>query len=577
MKQSKLHLQAKSLPELPGVYQFYDDDKIIYIGKAKNLKKRVSSYFTKNHNSKKTRLLVKSIRKIEKIIVDTEMDALLLENNLIKKYQPKYNILLKDDKSYPWICIVKEPVPDIFYTRKVEKRRGEYYGPFTNVYSARFLIKLIKDIYPFLNHDLNHMIKKETNESIKIKFSENIKSIRNLINGHFRKSIDELKEKMKLLSKNLKYEKAQDIKEKLEILYNYQAKSTIVNSNISDIDVFALISDESYAYINFLQISYGAVIRSFTLEVKKKLEESDKEILSLAVIELKQRFHSNSKEVVLPFKLNLPESIKVTVPKTGDKKKLIELSERNAKFYRIDKLKQIKIIDPEAHGNRIMEQAKKDLQLKEKPVQIECFDNSNLMGTNPVASCVVFKNGKPSKKDYRHFKIHDIDGPDDFASMEQVIYRRLKRLIDDNETLPNLIIVDGGKGQLSSGVKSLQKLNVEKRVAIIAIAKRLEEIFKPDDRLPLYIDKKSETLKLIQQLRNEAHRFAINFHRDQRSKGALKSGIDELKGVGPVLKDKLLNKYKSFKRLKDADEKELMKFLGKTRDRSVFNQLRNLF
>ena len=575
MKQSELHLQAKSLPELPGVYQFYDDDKIIYIGKAKNLKKRVSSYFTKNHDSKKTRLLVKSIRKIEKIIVDTEMDALLLENNLIKKYQPKYNILLKDDKSYPWICIVKEPVPDIFYTRKVEKRRGEYYGPFTNVYSARFLIKLIKDIYPFLNHDLNHMIKKETNESIKIKFSENIKSIRNLINGHFRKSIDELKEKMKLLSKNLKYEKAQDIKEKLEILYNYQAKSTIVNSNISDIDVFALISDESYAYINFLQISYGAVIRSFTLEVKKKLEESDKEILSLAVIELKQRFHSNSKEVVLPFKLNLPESIKVTVPKTGDKKKLIELSERNAKFYRIDKLKQIKIIDPEAHGNRIMEQAKKDLQLKEKPVQIECFDNSNLMGTNPVASCVVFKNGKPSKKDYRHFKIHDIDGPDDFASMEQVIYRRLKRLIDDNETLPNLIIVDGGKGQLSSGVKSLQKLNVEKRVAIIAIAKRLEEIFKPDDRLPLYIDKKSETLKLIQQLRNEAHRFAINFHRDQRSKGALKSGIDELKGVGPVLKDKLLNKYKSFKRLKDADEKELMKFLGKTRGRSVFNQLRN--
>ena len=577
MKQSELHLQAKSLPELPGVYQFYDDDKIIYIGKAKNLKKRVSSYFTKNHDSKKTRLLVKSIRKIEQIIVDTEMDALLLENNLIKKYQPKYNILLKDDKSYPWICIVKEPVPDIFYTRKVEKRRGEYYGPFTNVYSARFLIKLIKDIYPFLNHDLNHMIKKETNESIKIKFSENIKSIRNLIKGHFRKSIDELKEKMKLLSKNLKYEKAQDIKEKLEILYNYQAKSTIVNSNISDIDVFALISDESYAYINFLQISYGAVIRSFTLEVKKKLEESDKEILSLAVIELKQRFHSNSKEVVLPFKLNLPESIKVTVPKTGDKKKLIELSERNAKFYRIDKLKQIKIIDPEAHGNRIMEQAKKDLQLKEKPIQIECFDNSNLMGTNPVASCVVFKNGKPSKKDYRHFKIHDIDGPDDFASMEQVIYRRLKRLIDDNETLPNLIIVDGGKGQLSSGVKSLQKLNVEKKVAIIAIAKRLEEIFKPDDRLPLYIDKKSETLKLIQQLRNEAHRFAINFHRDQRSKGALKSGIDELKGVGPVLKDKLLNKYKSFKRLKDADEKELMKFLGKTRGRSVFNQLRNLF
>lgn len=575
MKHSELHLQAKSLPELPGVYQFYDDDKIIYIGKAKNLKKRVSSYFSKNHESKKTKLLVKSIRKIEKIIVDTEMDALLLENNLIKKYQPKYNILLKDDKSYPWICIVKEPIPDIFYTRKVEKRRGEYYGPFTNVYSARFLIKLIKDIYPFLNHELNHLIKKETEESIKVKFSENIKSIRNLIKGHFRKSIDELKDKMKLFSKNLKYEKAQEIKEKLEILYNYQAKSTIVNSKISDIDVFALISDESYAYINYLQISYGAVIRSFTLEVKKKLEESDKEILSLAVIELKQRFQSQSKEVVLPFKLNLPQPIKVTVPKTGDKKKLIELSERNAKFYRIDKLKQIKIVDPEAHGNRIMEQAKKDLQLKEKPVQIECFDNSNLMGTNPVASCVVFKNGKPSKKDYRHFKIQNIDGPDDFASMEQVVYRRLKRLLDEKETLPNLIIVDGGKGQLSSGVKSLKKLNLENKVAIIGIAKKLEEIFKPDDKLPLYIDKKSETLKLIQQLRNESHRFAINFHRDLRSKDALKSGMDSLKGVGPVLKDKLLSKYKSFKRLKDADEKELIIFLGKIRGRSVFNQLRN--
>jgi excinuclease ABC subunit C len=575
VKHSELHLQAKSLPELPGVYQFYDDNKIIYIGKAKNLKKRVSSYFSKNHESKKTKLLVKSIRKIEKIIVDTEMDALLLENNLIKKYQPKYNILLKDDKSYPWICIVKEPIPDIFYTRKVEKRRGEYYGPFTNVYSARFLIKLIKDIYPFLNHELNHLIKKETEESIKVKFSENIKSIRNLIKGHFRKSIDELKDKMKLFSKNLKYEKAQEIKEKLEILYNYQAKSTIVNSKISDIDVFALISDESYAYINYLQISYGAVIRSFTLEVKKKLEESDKEILSLAVIELKQRFQSQSKEVILPFKLNLPQPIKVTVPKTGDKKKLIELSERNAKFYRIDKLKQIKIVDPEAHGNRIMEQAKKDLQLKEKPVQIECFDNSNLMGTNPVASCVVFKNGKPSKKDYRHFKIQNIDGPDDFASMEQVVYRRLKRLLDENETLPNLIIVDGGKGQLSSGVKSLKKLNLENKVAIIGIAKKLEEIFKPDDKLPLYIDKKSETLKLIQQLRNESHRFAINFHRDLRSKDALKSGMDSLKGVGPVLKDKLLSKYKSFKRLKDADEKELIIFLGKSRGRSVFNQLRN--
>tara|TARA_Y100001978_G_scaffold19147_1_gene14974 strand:- start:1119 stop:2846 length:1728 start_codon:yes stop_codon:yes gene_type:complete len=575
MELSELHIQSKSLPELPGVYQFYDDEKIIYIGKAKNLKKRVTSYFTKNHDSKKTRLLVKSIKRIEKIIVDTEMDALLLENNLIKKYQPKYNILLKDDKSYPWICIVKDPIPDIFYTRKVEKRRGEYYGPFTNVYSARFLIKLIKDIYPFLNHELNHMIKKETEDTIKIKFSENIKSIRHLIKGHFKKSIDELKNKMDTFSKNLKYEEAQEIKDKLDILYNYQAKSTIVNSKINDIDVFALITDQTFAYVNYLQISYGAVIRSFTLEIKKRLEETDEEILRLAIIELKQRFHSQSKEVVVPFKVNLPKTFKISVPKSGDKKKLIELSERNAKFYRIDKLKQIKIVDPEAHGNRIMEQAKKDLQLKNQPFQIECFDNSNLMGTNPVASCVVFKNGKPSKKDYRHFRIKNIEGPDDFASMEQVIFRRLSRLLKENKPLPNLIIVDGGKGQLSAGLKSIRKLKLEKKVAIIGIAKRLEEIFKPNDKLPLYIDKKSETLKLIQQLRNEAHRFAINFHRDIRSKDALKSGIDNLIGIGPILKDKLLKKYKSFIRIKELEEEELIKFLGKARGRSVFNQLRN--
>ena len=575
MEQSELLIQSKSLPELPGVYQFYDDEKIIYIGKAKNLKKRVASYFTKNHDSKKTRLLVRSIRRIEKIIVDTEMDALLLENNLIKKYQPKYNILLKDDKSYPWICIVKDPIPDIFYTRKVEKRRGEYYGPFTNVYSARFLIKLIKDIYPFLNHELNHMIKKETEDSIKVKFSENIKSIRHLIKGHFKKSIDELKDRMGVFSRQLKYEEAQEIKDKLDILYNYQAKSTIVNSKISDIDVFALVSDQTHAYINYLQISYGAVIRSFTLEIKKRLEETDEEILRLAVIELKQRFHSQSSEVVVPFRINLPKDLKITVPKTGDKKKLIELSERNAKFYRIDKLKQIKIVDPQAHGDRIMAQAKQDLQLEEQPIQIECFDNSNLMGTNPVASCVVFRNGKPSKKDYRHFKIKNIEGPDDFASMEQVIYRRLSRLLKESKPLPNLIIVDGGKGQLSAGLKSIKKLNLEKKVAIIGIAKRLEEIFKPNDKLPLYIDKKSETLKLIQQLRNEAHRFAINFHRDIRSKDALKSGIDDLIGIGPILKDKLLKKYKSFIRLKELEEDELIKFLGKNRGRSVFNQLRN--
>jgi len=578
VKDSKLHILAKSFPNEPGVYQFFDiDNKIIYIGKAKDLKKRVSSYFTKNHESKKTRMLVSNIWKIEKIVVDSEMDALLLENNLIKKYQPKYNILLKDDKSYPWVCIVKEPIPNIFYTRKIESRRGEYYGPFTNVYSARFLIKLIKDIYPFLNHELNHLIKKETEETIKIKYSDNIKSIRYLIKGNFKKSIFDLKHKMNSLSKNLEYEKAQDIKEKIDILKNYQAKSTIVNSKISNVDVFALVSDESYAYINFLQISYGAVIRSFTLEVKKKLEETDDEILRLAIIDLKQRFSSESKEVIVPFEINLPKSIKLTVPKSGDKKRLVDLSERNAKFYRIDKLKQTRIVDPEAHINRILQQVKKDLQLDKKPYHIECFDNSNLGGTNPVASCVVFKNGKPSKKDYRQFKIQNIHGPDDFASMEQVIYRRLKRLSEEKEPLPNLIIVDGGKGQLSSGLKSIKKLGLENDIAIIGIAKKLEEIYKPNDKLPLYIDKKSETLKLIQQLRNEAHRFAIKFHRNRRSKNALKSGIDSIKGVGPVLKDKLLKKYKSFKRLRNAEENELIAYLGKSRGKLIYDQLQNYF
>ena len=572
MKDSKLHILAKSFPNEPGVYQFFDiDNKIIYIGKAKDLKKRVSSYFTKNHESKKTRMLVSNIWKFEKIVVDSEMDALLLENNLIKKYQPKYNILLKDDKSYPWVCIVKDPVPNIFYTRKIENRRGEYYGPFTNVYSARFLIKLIKDIYPFLNHELNHLIKKETEETIKIKFSDNIKSIRYLIKGNFKKSIFDLKLKMNSLSKNLEYEKAQDIKEKIDILKNYQAKSTIVNSKISNVDVFALVSDETYAYINFLQISYGAVIRSFTLEVKKKLEETDDEILRLAIIDLKQRFSSESKEVIVPFEINLPKSIKLTVPKSGDKKRLVDLSERNAKFYRIDKLKQTRIVDPEAHINRILQQAKKDLQLDNKPFHIECFDNSNLGGTNPVASCVVFKNGKPSKKDYRQFKIQNIHGPDDFASMREVVFRRYSRLLNEKKSLPNLIIIDGGKGQLSSSVNSLKELGVYDDVTIIGIAKRLEEIYFSGESTPIYIDKKSESLKLIQKLRDEAHRFSLRQYRNRRDNQFIDSELINIDGIGEKTAVSLMKQFKSVKNIKSKSLNDLKTAIGDKKGIIIYN------
>ena len=459
MKTRSIKIQVKSLPNSPGVYQFLNKEGvIIYIGKAKNLKKRASSYFTKNHDSNKVKLLVKNINSIESIVVDTEMDALLLENSLIKKHQPKYNVQLKDGKTYPWICIDKYPVPKIYYTRKTNKKDCEYFGPFASVHSAKFLIKLIKDLHPFLNHDLNHLLKKESNENIIHKFEKNIKSIRSMIRGNFKSSINNFKAEMKIYSNSMEYEKANEVKEKLQILHNYQAKSTVVSPKINNIDVFSIISDKSYAFVNFLQVSYGSIVASHTMEIKKRLNESDAELLQIAIIEIKQRFFSNSSEICVPFKINLGESIKITIPKSGDKKSLIDLSLRNAKFFRIDKLKQIKIVDPEAHVERILSQAKLDLKLQKTPYHIECFDNSNLMGTSPVSSCVVFKNAKASKKDYRLYKINDIEGPDDFASMEQVVYRRLKRLTKEKKSLPDLIIVDGGKGQLSAGLKSIIKL-----------------------------------------------------------------------------------------------------------------------
>ena len=577
MEKSPIYFQFKTLPTDPGVYQFFGkEDKVIYIGKAKNLKRRVGSYFNKVHDNNKTSILVKKIYRMEHIVVPSEVDALLLENSLIKKYRPKYNILLKDDKTYPWICIKKDPFPRILSTRKVIRDGSEYYGPYPNVKTLYTLIELIKDVYPFLNHELNHLIKVNDEENIRKLFEENKGAIRQLINGNFKASIKKLKAQMEKHSKKLEFEKANKIKDKLESLENYQAKSTVVNSKISNVDVFSVFSDESYGYVNFFQVAFGAIIRSHTIEIKKKLEESDKELLSIAIVSLRQRFDSQSKEVYLPFKVELGKNIKVTIPLLGDKKKLVELSERNAKFFRLERFKQMKIVDPDRHVRRLMNQMKVDLRLNEEPIHIECFDNSNIQGTNPTAACVVFRKGKPFKKDYRHFKIKTVEGTDDFASMEEVVHRRYKRLRDEGVSLPQLIVIDGGKGQLSSAVKSIDRLGLRGKIAIIGIAKRLEEIYYPGDSIPMYLDKKSETLKIIQQLRNEAHRFGLNLHRKIRSKDALKSPLDNIEGIGNKTKERLIKKFKSLKRIKAAPEEEIVKLLGEVKGVNIFKKLNEL-
>ena len=597
MENSPIAIQLKTLPPNPGVYQFYDEnDTVIYVGKAKNLKKRVSSYFNKTHDNNRTRLLVKKIVRHEHIIVPTEVDALLLENNLIKKYQPKYNVLLKDDKTYPWICIKKERFPRVFSTRKVIKDGSDYFGPFTNKKTVYTLLDLIRGLYPLrtCNYDLSE--EKISNQKYKIcleyhlgnclgpceqkideeLYNQNIAAIKNIVKGNFKSSLDQFQLQMENYAKEMEFEKAQEIKEKLASLENYQSKSTIVNPKISNVDVFTIVSDESCGYVNFLQISYGSITRSHTLEIKKKLDESDLDLLSLAIIDIRLRFNSQSEEVYLPFQINLGEKIKVSIPMLGDKKKLVELSLRNAKFYRMDRFKQMKIVDPDRHTKRLMSQMKVDLRLSGEPYHIECFDNSNIQGTNPVAACVVFKNGKASKKDYRHFKIKTVVGADDFASMEEVVFRRYKRLKEEGKSLPQLIVIDGGKGQLSSAVKSLDLLGLRGKIAIIGIAKRLEEIYFPEDPIPLYLDKKSETLKIIQQLRNEAHRFGITLHRNLRSKGSLNSQLDEIKGVGPKTKELLLKEFKSLKRIKAASQKELIDALGKVKGAQLFLKLEEI-
>lgn len=592
----ELDLQLKTLPNAPGVYQYFDGDgTILYVGKAKNLKKRVASYFTKTHENGKTRVLVKKIVNIKHIVVETETDALLLENNLIKKHQPRYNVMLKDDKSYPWICIKNERFSRVFSTRRIIKDGSEYFGPYTSMKTVLTLLDLIKGLYQLrnCNYDLSEEKIQAGKYSVcleyhlgnckgpcegyesEAEYNENIKAIKEILKGNFKDSLSQFKIQMKDFAEGMHFEQAQKVKEKIEVLENYQAKSTIVNPKISNVDVFSIMSDESYGYVNFLQLSYGSIIRSHTLEIKKKLDETDKQLLELAITEIRQRFNSNSKEIYVPFKIDLGENIKVTIPKLGDKKHILDLSLRNAKYYRIERFKQIKIIDPDRHVNRVMAQMKTDLHLSEEPRHIECFDNSNIQGTNPVAACVVFKNGKPSKADYRHFNIKTVEGPDDFASMEEVVYRRYKRLLDENSPLPQLIIIDGGKGQLSSALKSLDALNLRGKIAIIGIAKRLEELFYPNDPIPLYLDKKSETLKIIQQLRNEAHRFGIEHHRNRRSKNAFNTELETISGIGEKTVVDLLKHFKSAKRVSNAKLDELESIIGTARAEKIYNYYHN--
>lgn len=591
----ELALQIQTLPDQPGVYQYFDKEgKILYVGKAKNLKKRVSSYFNKVHDNAKTNVLVRKIVKIKHIVVPTETDALLLENNLIKQLQPRYNVLLKDDKSYPWICIKKEPFPRVFTTRRMVKDGSEYFGPYTSTKTVATLLDLIKELYAIrtCNYDLSQQNIRsekfkvcleyhigncggpcEAYESVQ-QYDKKITEIRDILKGNFKESLRGFKTYMLELAADMRFEEAQQIKEKIELLENYQAKSTIVNPKIGNVDVFTILSDETNAYVNFLQVSYGAIIRSHNMEIKKKLEETDAELLELAIVEIRSRFELLTKEILVPFEVELGEEIKVTVPKMGDKKALLDLSERNARFYRLDQLKQIKIVDPDRHVKRIMQQMMKDLRLPKEPRHIECFDNSNIQGTNPVAACVVFKDGKPSKKDYRHFNVKTVEGPNDFASMQEIVFRRYKRLLDEKEPLPDLIVIDGGKGQLGVALKSLEDLGLRGKIPIISLAERLEEIFYPGDSYPLYLDKRSETMKVIIHLRDEAHRFGLTFHRNQRSKNAITSKLDDVPGIGEKTKTKLLNHFKSVKRIKEASQGEIESIIGKAKTAVLLEHLK---
>ena len=594
------HLEGiiRSLPHKPGVYQFFDDkNRIIYIGKAKDLKKRVGSYFVKiNAISGKVQMLVRRITDIRYIVVDTEQDAFLLENNLIKKYQPHYNVALKDDKTFPWICIKNEPFPRIFHTRHVIKDGSVYFGPYASGRLMHTLMDLTRQLFPLRTCNLSLSEKNIGARKFRIcleyhlgnckgpcegfqskeDYDQSVASIREIIKGNISTVVHQLKDLMMEYAAGLEFEKAQVVKEKLDLLDKYQSKSTVVNPSISNVDVFSIISDATTAYVNFMKVMNGAIIQVHTVEMHKKLDETNAELLMLAVTDIRQRFESQSPELILPFPVEYNISgVTVTIPKIGDKKKLLELSERNVKYYQVERERQKEMVDPEHKSKRILEQAMKDLRMTEPPVHIECFDCSNIQGDYPVAAMVCFKNARPDKSEYRHFNIRNVEGPNDFASMEEIIHRRYKRLIEEKKPVPKLIIVDGGKGQLSAAITSLQKLNLMGKITVIGIAKKLEEIYYPNDPLPMYLDKKSETLRLIQHMRDEAHRFGITHHRRRREKGTVRSVLTAIEGIGNSNAQQLLWKFRSVKNIRTASLEELQEVVGKSKGRIVYEYFRD--
>jgi excinuclease ABC subunit C len=582
-----------TLPGKPGIYQFFDESgKIIYIGKAKNLKKRVASYFSKNHESRKTELLVRRTADIRHMVVETEQDALLLENNLIKKYQPRYNIRLKDDKSYPWICIKNEPFPRVFKTRHLVKDGSKYFGPYTSVHTVNTLLDLFRTEYKLrtCNYNLSKKNIKEGKYKVCLEYhlencegpceglisaeqyNQGIDEITDILKGNISGVIKHLERRMDKMAGDLNFEAAQKIKEKYESLKRYQSKSTVVSPTITDVDVFTIEEDSKFAYVNYLRVIKGSIIQTYTLEIKKGIDETTEDLLLAAIVDIREKIESFPKEVLVPFlpKLKL-HNLVFRVPQRGEKKQLLDLSYRNAKYFRLEKEKQMVLKNPKISEERILKTLQKDLHLKELPVRIECFDNSNFQGSSPVAACVVFKNGKPLKSEYRHYNIKTITGPNDFASMEEILLRRYKRQLEENKILPQLIVIDGGKGQLSSAVSVLEKLDLRGKIAVVGIAEKLEEIYFPGDSVPLYINKNSESLKVIRRIRDEAHRFGLTFHRNKRSGSFTTSELNRIKGVGERTIKKLLQDFKSVKNIENATESALTQSVGLSKGRLVYN------
>ena len=591
------HVQSilKVLPDKPGIYQHLDKDgRILYIGKAKSLKKRVSSYFNKNLSSGRTRIMVQKIADIRTVVTQNELEALLLENSLIKEHQPRYNVNLKDDKTYPWIVIKKERFPRIFYTRKKIEDGSEYFGPYPSVKVMKAVLELVRQIHPIRNCKLN--LSESAIDEGKFQkcleyhignclapcealqsesaYQYEIDQARKIINGKLGEVKRMLGERMKEEASAMRFEQAQKIKEKVELLEQYQARSTVVNPSISDVDVFTAVVDAQFGYVNYLKVVDGAILHTHTLEFRRKLEETESELLALAIPELRRRFGSDSKEILISHEVGIELSgADFHRPQRGDKKRLVDLSIKNVRYFRLEKLKSIQITDPERHAERVMEQMRRDLRLETQPRHIECFDNSNFQGSEAVSACVVFKNGKPAKSEYRHFNVRTVEGPDDFATMKEVVLRRYKRLVEEELDLPQLVLIDGGKGQLSAALEALQELSLSKTIQVIGIAKRLEELFFPGDPIPLYLDKRSETLRILQQLRNEAHRFGITHHRNRRSRSMLSNSLERIDGVGPKTAERLLRTFKSIDRLKKAERQEVEELVGKAQAKKIMDHL----